>query len=125
MSDDHDDQGSTPVAAPSDAAISAAPTDRPAADPAGDDTSTNGGAKRRRGPRGGRGRGGAGGAADGDAGDDRNPELPDRASENRPRDLALLDQAVVRKPQIGDTRPAPPGDSAAAKVGDTRPSRDA
>ena len=38
--------------------------------------------------------------------DDRNPELPDRASENRPS-REVLDEALVRKPQIGDSRPAP------------------
>jgi ribonuclease E len=40
---------------------------------------------------------------------DRNPELPDRISENRPSAEAA-DKATVRKPQIGDTRPAPPGE---------------
>ena len=34
-------------------------------------------------------------------------ELPDRISENRPSAEAA-DRATVRKPQIGDTRPAPP-----------------
>ncbi len=33
-------------------------------------------------------------------------ELPERISENRPS-AAAADQALVRKPQIGDTRPAP------------------
>ena len=95
------------------------------ADEATADEPATGGAKRRRGSRGGRGRSGGARAVDGDSDDgagdgDRNPELPDRASENRPRDLALLDQAVVRKPQIGDSRPAPAGD-AAPRVGDSRP----
>ncbi|MCB0980515.1 MAG: Rne/Rng family ribonuclease [Ilumatobacteraceae bacterium] len=34
------------------------------------------------------------------------PELPDRISENRPS-AAAADAALVRKPRIGDTRPAP------------------
>ena len=90
--------------------------------------------KRRRGSRGGRNRkkpAGAGGAtaggADDDAGDDGDdddtpslgsdqpdtgdrpdqPEMPERISENRPS-AAAADAALVRKPQIGDTRPAPP-----------------
>jgi ribonuclease E len=106
-------------------------------------SSTSGAAKRRRrGSRGGRGRSGSGSGAatvaDGDDGDvtgdldvgvrpdgasgqpdpDREPELPDRASENRPRDRAVLDQAVVRKPRIGDSRPAPDR----PQVGDARAS---
>ena len=36
-------------------------------------------------------------------------ELPDRISENRPS-AAAADRATVRKPQIGDTRPAPPSE---------------
>ena len=36
-------------------------------------------------------------------------ELPDRISENRPSAEAA-DRATVRKPQIGDTRPAPPSE---------------
>ena len=62
-------------------------------------------ARRRRGSRGGRGRSGR--PTTTAAVDDRNPELPDRASENRPRDTAVADAATVRKPQIGDSRPAP------------------
>src|SRR3954454_1873839 len=38
---------------------------------------------------------------------DGQPELPKRMSEGRPS-LAASEQALVRKPQIGDTRPAPP-----------------
>ncbi|MCU1501523.1 MAG: ribonuclease, partial [Ilumatobacteraceae bacterium] len=37
---------------------------------------------------------------------DTRPELPDRISEGRPS-LEAANQALVRKPQIGDTRPAP------------------
>jgi ribonuclease E len=41
------------------------------------------------------------------ADDDRNPELPDRIRENRPRSAEAADRALVRKPKIGDSRPAP------------------
>ncbi len=40
-------------------------------------------------------------------------ELPDRISENRPS-AAAADRATVRKPQIGDTRPAPPSEDGGA-----------
>ena len=46
------------------------------------------------------------------AGGDDQPELPDRLSEGRPSAEAA-EQALVRKPRIGDTRPAP---AAAAAV---------
>lgn len=36
------------------------------------------------------------------------PELPERMSEGRPS-IEAAERALVRKPQIGDTRPAPPG----------------
>jgi len=51
---------------------------------------------------------------------DHHPELPERLSENRPSPAAA-DKALVRKPQIGDTRPAPAApsaDKAAEKPGD-------
>ncbi len=89
--------------------------------------------KRRRGSRGGRNRkkpagaGGDGSADDDDAPDDDdsvdddtpssvaasvigdgNPELPKRITEGRATGEAA-ERALVRKPQIGDTRPAPPG----------------
>lgn len=38
--------------------------------------------------------------------DDDQPELPERISENRPS-AAAAEEALVRKPRIGDTRPAP------------------
>jgi ribonuclease E len=41
-----------------------------------------------------------------DGGDDRQPELPDRHRENKPSAEAA-EAALVRKPQIGDSRPAP------------------
>jgi ribonuclease E len=111
----------------------AVPAAVPTSDPAGTAGSTgtadgapapagNGGGganRRRRGSRGGRNRSRSGNGAAGrpatatsGADDDRNPELPDRASENRPS-TETLDKAVVRRPQIGDTRPAP-------QVGDSR-----
>jgi ribonuclease E len=36
------------------------------------------------------------------------PELPERASEGTVRSVEAAEQALVRRPQIGDTRPAPP-----------------
>jgi ribonuclease E len=46
--------------------------------------------------------------------DDRQPELPDRISEGRPRDPEVAERVLVpRKPQIGDTMPAPPRPPAA------------
>ena len=88
--------------------------------------------RRRRGSRGGRNRnrsgGGQGGGANasGDESDDtgtpdldRQPdELPKRASQNRPRDTAAAEVALVKKPQIGDSRPDPAADSAEAEPGD-------
>ncbi|MEY3512543.1 MAG: hypothetical protein RL486_1208, partial [Actinomycetota bacterium] len=91
--------------------------------------------RRRRGSRGGRNRnrsgGGQGGGANasGDEGDDsdetgtpdleRQPdELPKRASQSRPRDTAAAEEALVKKPQIGDSRPDPAADSAEAESGD-------
>jgi ribonuclease E len=91
--------------------------------------------RRRRGSRGGRNRnrsgGGQGGGANasGDEGDDsdetgtpdfeRQPdELPKRASQSRPRDSAAAEESLVKKPQIGDSRPDPAADSAEAESGD-------
>ena len=83
--------------------------------------------RRRRGSRGGRNRNRSGGgqsgaanatgAADGDdTGSpdlDRQPdELPKRTSQNRPRDVVAAEEALVKKPQIGDSRPAPAADAA-------------
>jgi ribonuclease E len=88
--------------------------------------------KRRRGSRGGRNRnkprpaGEPDAAADDDAdefedefeddADDDAAELPERISEGRPS-AAAAEQAVVRRPQIGDTRPAPAGSAAAPGAG--------
>jgi ribonuclease E len=42
-----------------------------------------------------------------DPGDKMPDELPDRAIEGRPKSAEAADRALVRKPQIGDSRPAP------------------
>src|SRR5207237_1410718 len=64
---------------------------------------------RRRGSRGGRNRkrppAAAASAAAADV-SDRQPDLPDRISENRPS-VEAAERALIRKPQIGDSRPAP------------------
>ena len=93
--------------------------------PGGSPDGSAGGAarKRRRGSRGGKNRkkpaGQGGEAAEGTAGNGggrsasapgqgRNPqELPDPPREGKVSDQAVAEQALVRKPQIGDTRPAP------------------
>ena len=78
----------------------------------GDQTGQSGPKKRRRGSRGGRNhkkpQGEQGSGAD-RPGSGRNPqELPDPPAEGRISDPAVAERALVRKPQIGDTRPAPP-----------------
>jgi ribonuclease E len=56
----------------------------------------------------------------GRSGRDRNPEeLPERSIEGRPRTTEAADRALVRRPQIGDSRPAP--DSAPAAETDAQP----
>jgi ribonuclease E len=75
--------------------------------------------KRRRGSRGGRNRSRARTTtADGDA---RPDDLPDRPIEGRTQDPDALDRSLVRparpperRPQIGDSRPAPPATTSAA-----------
>jgi ribonuclease E len=42
-----------------------------------------------------------------DGGPDDRPELPDLPTEGRPQSVEAAERALVRKPQIGDTRPAP------------------
>ena len=69
-------------------------------------------AKRRRGSRGGRNRVAANRPRPiedvADLEDDgEQPELPERPIEGRIQDPAVAEQALVRKPQIGDSRPAP------------------
>ena len=77
--------------------------------------------KRRRGSRGGRNRNAAAraarAAAASSAGEDRRPDdLPERISEGRPSAEAA-ERALVRKPKIGDSRPAPPPPEETAKDG--------
>jgi len=48
---------------------------------------------------------------------DRRPdELPERMMEGRPQDAAAAERALVRRPQIGDTRPAPSAAEVAAEA---------
>ncbi|MEO7369326.1 MAG: ribonuclease E/G, partial [Ilumatobacteraceae bacterium] len=114
----------------------------------GDPTVRAGAQKRRRGSRGGRNRKKPAGAANGAADDDgdefdddtdgeadedsaafgqpaddgssngEDPELPKRMTEGRPS-VGAAEKSLVRKPQIGDTRPAPPGQVAAAATAAT------
>jgi ribonuclease E len=86
--------------------------------------------KRRRGSRGGRSRPPRARAdAEGDEGDERderghlsspilgdarNPELPDPPAEGRIQSPEAAEQALVRRPRIGDTRPAPASRAALA-----------
>jgi ribonuclease E len=56
-------------------------------------------------------------AADGGDDADRIPELPDKHRENKPSAEAA-EAALVRKPQIGDTRPAPAEPAAADATSD-------
>ena len=104
------------VATPGDAVPEATgPASSPNESPAETGTNSEGAARRRRrGSRGGRGRRrpnqgqGEGGAVATNDSDRRPDDLPERASENKPRDPVVAAAAVVeRKPQIGDTRPAP------------------
>ena len=106
------------------------------------DTNTTGGSRRRRGSRGGRNRSRArtadeggvdGGGVDGaSADDDRNPELPDPPREGRAASVeageaalvrkAPADAPAMRKPQIGDSMPAPAQPDAPA-AGEGAPKR--
>ena len=65
--------------------------------------------KRRRGSRGGRNRSSSGGQrpANDDRGHSDDVEMPDVPSEGKVTDPKVAASAVVRRPQIGDTRPAP------------------
>jgi ribonuclease E len=101
-----DDRGAdTAAVAPSDAA----PDDDASSDAKGDGAAR----KRRRGSRGGQRRRKSDGAPGGEA--DEAPELPEPMRENRPS-VEAAERALVRKPQIGDTRPAPPSSSNGAAV---------
>jgi ribonuclease E len=108
----------------------AAPTtgdgqERPAADQGSSGPEGSAAKRRRRGSRGGRNRSRARTSGDGgtgsrdapeDADSDRNPELPDLHREGRPSTVEAAEAALVRKPaaeaarkpQIGDSMPAPP-----------------
>ena len=101
-----------------------APTEKSSADDRAEGQSQSAAAKkRRRGSRGGKNRkkpsgqgesqsqsqGGAAPRAAATPGVGRNPqELPDPPHEGQVTDLEAAERALVRKPQIGDTRPAPP-----------------
>src|SRR6478752_440189 len=88
-----------------------------AADPdAGAGTTGNGAAasarRRRRGTRGGRGRNRTRGATTPAEVDDDEPELPDRPIEGKVQSPEVAERVLVRRPQIGDTRPSrPPADA--------------
>jgi ribonuclease E len=125
------------------------PTDTPAGDPSppgGDATERP---RRRRGSRGGRARrpstggGSASGAPSAGSGDDDDAtdrtraaataadpampdELPERIFEGRPKDPAAAERALVKRPKIGDTRPAPssaPAPASAPSPGDQAPTK--
>jgi ribonuclease E len=109
---------SDPAPAPTKAANAKAASSE--AETSGDDGAapSGGSGSRRRGSRGGRGRsrGGSGSAGSGSRAADRNrmpDELPERSLEGRPKSPEAAERALVRKPQIGDTRPAPETDEAA------------
>ena len=117
MSDPTIGSGPTPPDRPVPADSSA--TERTTENTSDASASTNPKPRRRRGSRGGRGRSRSGSRPEGGADqsatsgggggtDDRRPDdLPERISAERPRDPAAADAALVRKPQIGDSRPAP------------------
>jgi ribonuclease E len=137
--DDASSGGATPAPAPAPKASEATPA---GADGATEQTGPPK-SRRRRGSRGGRGRGrGSGNGGQGDSGNregaadtpaaesgatkpkqtatsrapsaDKMPdELPERANEGRPKSAEAADRALVRKPKIGDTRPAPAEEPAA------------
>src|SRR5262245_41589027 len=88
--------------------------------------------RRRRGTRGGRGRSrtrvaapGAGTKPDHASDDtpDDQPELPDRPIEGKVQSPEVAERVLVRRPQIGDTRPAPdaPGAKVAGRVAGAAP----
>jgi ribonuclease E len=93
----------TPPARPPDDA-GTEPGDGPADGDASDANGDGSPRKRRRGSRGGQRRRKPDDAPAADSDDD--PELPEPLRENRPSPEAA-ERALVRKPQIGDTRPAP------------------
>ncbi|NNE12727.1 MAG: Rne/Rng family ribonuclease [Ilumatobacter sp.] len=110
----------------------AAADDRSTSDSsAGDsgESSSGSSGKRRRGSRGGQGRTKPAADAGGDApSESKNPdEIPEPIREGKVQDAAAAERSLVRKPQIGDTRPLvptkpPPGPAASgeAKQGESR-----
>ncbi len=125
---------SAPAAASETASSPISAPQSPASAEAGTSASAEGGStgeganrpRRRRGSRGGRNRnrsgGGQGGGANASASEDsdetgtpdldRQPdEMPKRTSQDRPRTPAAAEEALVKKPQIGDSRPAPAADA--------------
>jgi ribonuclease E len=57
------------------------------------------------------------------SGEARNPdELPERSIEGRPRTIEAAEKALVRRPRIGDSRPAPESEGGATDA-DSAPSR--
>src|SRR6478672_9973379 len=102
--------GADPEPEPSE---SSAPSEGDAAGGAGPNK------RRRRGTRGGRGRNRTRvtTAGDDDAGDDDQPELPDRPIEGKVQSPEVAERVLVRRPKIGDTRPAPEPPEPPAKTG--------
>src|SRR5689334_8228205 len=85
----------------------------------GDPTAPAAAKRRRRGTRGGRGRnrtrvtgnGAETADAEGDDENDTRPELPDRPIEGKVQSPEVAERVLVRRPRIGDTRPAPAADA--------------
>ena len=127
-----------PVGRPTDPEPSGDPADAPADGATGDGAAGGAPRARRRGSRGGRNRNrprpdgaaptddadpAGGDPGDGDLhdadqdaggdGSDRTPELPDKHRENKPSAEAA-DAALIRRPRIGDSRPAPAADAGGA-----------
>ena len=79
--------------------------------------------KRRRGSRGGRNRNRSTAQKRDEANGppEQQVELPDKLTEGRPQSVEAADRALVRKPQIGDSRPAPevPGGAGGGAASDT------
>src|SRR5947207_15447546 len=77
--------------------------------------------RRRRGSRGGRTRNRSRATDVSTETADAGEELPDRPIEGRPQSVEAAERALVRKPQIGDSRPAPAEErQPAAKGGDSQ-----
>src|SRR4051794_36744952 len=88
-------------------------------EPSGTEPSGTGPKRRRRGSRGGRNRNKSrsANANTGKAPPGQPDELPDRPNEGRPQTVEAAERALVRKPQIGDSRPAQADAAPAAKSG--------